>query len=363
MEKELYWIWLSTKSHSVRIKLAELIRYFDSIEELYEATDYSSIEGITSQAKNQLEDKNLDKAKQILDACQEKQIQVVPFDNDAYPPLLRSISDPPAVLYARGKLRIYENSLPIAVVGTRKCTQYGIDACKVITKDLVNGGAITVSGLAFGIDAFAAEATIENDGYTIAVLGTGIDIIYPRHNINLANKILETGAIISEFPPGTRGAKWTFPMRNRIISGISRGTLVVEAPNTSGALGTAEHALEQGRDVFCVPGDIFAIQSVGTNRLIAEGAMAVRSAQDILSQYPDFKPNKKIDEEQQELPQMNDNEKKIYELLLYGEKHIDTLARETLFSMTDLQHTLLSMELNEMVRHKIGNVYALIERN
>jgi DNA processing protein len=213
---------------------------------------------------------------------------IVIYKEDAhYPNILRQISDPPNQLYCRGNMALLD-SFCIGIVGTRKASDYGLQACRDIAGNLAASRVTIVSGLASGIDSMAHRATLDTEGATIAVFGTGVDdeSIFPRDNLKLAHDIMASGGLlISEYPNGTHGQPWTFPCRNRIISGLSRGVLVIEADKESGSLITAKAALDQNRDVFAVPGSIYWPRSVGTNWLIAEGARVTTSAQDILEHY------------------------------------------------------------------------------
>ncbi len=203
----------------------------------------------------------------------------------SYPELLSQIADPPQILYCRGNLNLL-NKTCFAVVGTRKLTSYGKEAAQNIVRGLVQAGFVIVSGLAFGIDAVAHQATLDAGGKTIAVLGTPLDQIYPPENSKLAQAILDNdGLIISEYPSGYPGLRINFAIRDRLISGLSKGVVIIEAPEKSGALITAQCALDQNRDVFAIPGNIFSSNSLGPNSLIKKGAKLVTSAQDILDEY------------------------------------------------------------------------------
>ena len=216
--------------------------------------------------------------------------EVIARSDPRYPTLLGQITDPPNVLYCRGNVALL-NSTCFAVVGTRKITPYGREVATSIARDLAYHGFTIVSGLALGVDTVVHTATLDAHGATIAVLGSGIDSITPTTNERLGHRILhEGGLIISEYPASYPAAKHTFPERNRIISGLSLGTLVVEADTKSGALITARSALDQNRDVFAVPGNIFSPRSAGPNQLIQQGAKAVMSAQDIISEYGPITP-------------------------------------------------------------------------
>lgn len=212
-------------------------------------------------------------------------IKKITLQDKTYPAILKEIHDPPKELYIKGNI-IPQDKIAIAVVGTRKCTQHGKQVALDIAGELAKLGITIVSGLAEGIDTFAHQAALENNGRTIAVLGTGIDkkSLYPKSNYILSEKIAKNGAVISEYPPETKGTKFNFPKRNRIVSGLSLGVVVIEAPEKSGALITASLALEQNREVFAVPGSIYEENYQGTNKLIQMGAKLVNNIEDILEE-------------------------------------------------------------------------------
>lgn len=210
------------------------------------------------------------------------EILKISIENPKYPSLLRQIYDPPKILYIKGNLEVLNNPC-ISIVGCRDASKYGEQAAKYFAYNLAKEGFTIVSGLARGIDSFAHIGTLKAKGPTIAVLGCGLDIIYPKQNENLANEILDLGgAIISEYPIGTKPYKMNFPARNRIISGLSKGVIVVEAKEKGGSLITADYAIEQGKEVFAVPGNINLLNSVGTNNLIKDGATLVSNYNDVL---------------------------------------------------------------------------------
>ena len=211
-------------------------------------------------------------------------MKTLSIKNKNYPKLLKEISNPPVNIYVRGDEKILNKS-GIAVVGTRNLSAYGEKSTKILVKELVERGFVIVSGLALGIDTIAHQTAIENGGLTIAVLGSSIDdkSIYPKENIKLAEEIVKSGgAVISEYPSPFTAKKYTFPQRNRIVSGLSKATVVIEAPEKSGALITAKFALEQNREVFALPGEIFAENSIGTNNLIKQGAQLITSAKEVI---------------------------------------------------------------------------------
>ncbi|MDD4333389.1 MAG: DNA-processing protein DprA [Patescibacteria group bacterium] len=284
-------------------------------------------------------------------------IFIITPDNEKYPRLLTEIFTPPQIIYYKGNFET-KDEFSLAVVGTRKFTSYGKQVTESIVKNLVQNNLTIVSGLAFGIDTLAHSATLEAKGRTIAVLGTGIDrtSIYPTSNRYLAEKIIaEGGAVISEFPLGTPPLKHHFPQRNRIISGLSLGTLVVEAGEKSGALITANQALEQNREVFAVPGNIFSPVSIGPNKLIKLGAKAVTSAEEIiealnLTQIKTYINNKEI------IPE-SPAEEKIITLLSHEPKHINEIVRESNLDTATTNSTLVVMEMKGMVRNLGGMMY------
>ena len=218
-----------------------------------------------------------------MDRLESQGIQVLTWDDAGYPPMLKEIYDPPPVLYVKGELRP-EDERAVAVVGTRGATAYGREACAALVRDLASSGVTIVSGLARGIDGIAHRVALEVRGRTIGVMGSGLDIVYPREHAGLAGEIVESGALVGEYPLGVRPRPQNFPRRNRIISGLALGVLVVEASETSGAMWTVRWALDQGREVFAVPGSIFSPVSRGVNRLVQDGAKLVLSHTDVLEE-------------------------------------------------------------------------------
>ncbi len=272
-----------------------------------------------------------------------------------YPPLLAAIYDPPPFLYVKGDPRT-PHPYPIAVVGSRRASPYGMAVAERLSRELAEQGITIVSGFARGIDAIAHRAALAAGGRTIAVLGTGIDRIYPPEHRALFDEIAEEGLILSEFPLGAPPDANHFPQRNRVISGLSVGCLVVEATLESGSLITARSALEQGREVFAVPGQIFSETSAGTHQLIRSGAKLVEGIEDILEEIlpqlrraprgPAFPP-----------PALEGDEKKLYELLSFEPKQIDQLIQESALTASAVSGLLLSLELKGTARQLAGNFY------
>ena len=224
-------------------------------------------------------------AMRIVAWCHRNGVRILTLDSADYPASLREIDEPPAVLYCRGKMPVLDQRLTVGVVGSRKTDAYGQRIAYKLSFEMAAAGAVIVSGMAAGLDAIAAAAAINAGSETIAVLGCGIDLVYPAHHTRLAAEIVEHGAIITEYAPGTKPNGWNFPIRNRIISALSGAVLVVEAGENSGALITARYALLQGKSLFAVPGDITSPRSVGTNRLLADGAIPALDATEMLEHF------------------------------------------------------------------------------
>jgi DNA processing protein len=283
-----------------------------------------------------------------------------------YPPMLEEIYNPPLVLYARGNLDALD--LPcISIVGTRRPTIYGLQMAQGLATDLGSRKIGIVSGLARGIDAAAHRGCIEGGGITIAVLGCGIDIVYPREHGQLTRKVLEKGLLLTEFPPGTSPSPQNFPIRNRIISGLTLGSIIIEASEYSGSLITARLAMEQNREVFALPGNLTSPQSFGPNFLIKQGAKLVQSWRDVIEELPaeirqetlmneDCRPSTKP-----ELGILSDDENRLLELLKMDETmQFDTLCRLSNLSVSRLSDLLLSLEMNGRIRQLPGNLYVKI---
>ncbi len=290
----IHWIWLATRTGLNDRKRMALLERFQDAEGVFYATDRdcAALKCIDPDALDCLRNKSLTQAQEILDRCMEKGIHLLTMQDAAYPDRLKSIADPPAVLYYRGRLPDFDANPLIAVVGTRSASAYGLSAAKRMGYQIASCGGIVVSGMAYGIDGMAMRGALTAGGMVVGVLGCGADVVYPASNRALFADVEQYGCLLTEFPPGTPPAKWNFPKRNRIISGLSCGVLVVEAPAKSGALITAEQAAEQGRDVFVVPGNIDVASCAGSNALLREGAIAVSSGWDVVSEYQALYPGK-----------------------------------------------------------------------
>jgi len=284
-------------------------------------------------------------------------IEILTWDDELYPPRLKEIDQPPPVLYVRGALTT-EDSWAVAVVGTRRISAYGRQVAEEIASFLAANGVTVVSGLARGVDAIAHQSALKAGGRTIAVLGCGVDRIYPPEHVQLAEKMMASGALISDYAPGTPPDASNFPPRNRIISGLSMATVVVEAGETSGALITAQFAIDQGREVFAVPGNILAPQSKGTNRLIAQGARPMLSVRDLL----DVLNLTRVTEQRlvrKALP-TDETESKLMSVLTHEPLHMDEIRNQTGLPIERVSATLVMMELKGLVRQVGGLNYVAV---
>ncbi len=287
----IHWLWLSMRQDlSDRMKAA-LLETFADAEDIYFA-DTGAFETLPEESRKALQDKDLKPARKLLEECMRKDIGILTFRDAAYPSRLKNIADPPVVLYYKGKLPDFDGQPLIAVVGTRDASAYGLTVAKRMGYQIAACGGVVVSGMAFGIDGVAMAGALTANMPVVGVLGCGADVVYPRSNKALFADTEKNGCLLTEFPPGTPPAKWNFPRRNRIISGLSCGVLVVEAPEKSGALITARQAADQGRDVFVVPGNIDVTSCRGSNALLRDGAIAVTSGWDVVSEYAHQFPDK-----------------------------------------------------------------------
>ncbi len=353
LEKYKYWLTLG-KNPSFSAKLFnEIFACKRPIEEVFYADSeklklYKLSEKCISEL---LKARNSYDPEKVIGELEKRGIKPLFIFNDEYPSRLKEIADPPFLLYTRGNVN-WEQMM-IGVVGSRNMTDYGVQTTEKIASDLAANGVIVVSGLALGIDAVAHQATINEGGQTVAVLGNGIDRVFPSTNFALANDILEHGAIISEYPCGVSPAKHTFPARNRIISGLCQGLVVTEAAEGSGSLITARSALEQNREVFAVPGSIFNLNSVGTNSLIKMGAHPITSVQDIFDEFGISHPE--VATSFRKVAGATDDERTIIDILRLEPKHIDEIIKVSGLSHSSVSSTLTIMEVGGKIKH-LGNM-------
>ena len=289
-----YWLWLTTLPGLGLKEQTQLLRQFETAEEIYfaDGRTLSLAEGLSQETLTVLENKSTGEAERILNYCYTQNIRIITMQDAEYPNRLRAIDQPPPVLYCRGRMLPFDTEPVIAVVGTRGASAYGLRSAKRLGYQIGRCGGTVISGMAKGIDAAAMEGALSADAPVAGVLGCGVDVVYPRENASLFRDVARWGCLLSEYPPGTPPLGRNFPVRNRLLSALALGTLVVEAPAHSGALITASHALEQGRDVYAVPGSIDSPSSEGTNQLIRDGAMLVTSGWDVMRDYSALFPGK-----------------------------------------------------------------------
>ena len=356
-----YWVAFSAIPGIGRVRIAQLRERLGSLQDAWKAPEAKLRQaGLDSRSIDALVALRprirLDAQMEEMERCH---VNVFIYEEPGYPSRLRQIYDYPPVLYVRGNLPA-EDEPCLAIVGTRRPTIYGRQVTEEIASDLAGSKITIVSGLARGIDSVAHRAALDAGGKTIAVFGSGLDIVYPAENARLAQSIIEHGALVSEFPLGVKPRPENFPLRNRIMSGLSHGVLVVEAGEKSGALITAHQAAEQNREVFAIPGSILSPASQGTNRLIQEGAKLVRSYADILEEL-----NLTVVVQQAEIEQFapaDEAESAILKQLNSEPSHIDEICRRSGLAMPDVSSTLAMLELKGIAR-QVGNMnYVLVRR-
>lgn len=355
-----YWIWLSSIPGIGAKRFYYLVKRFGSPKAVWECAckDILDASGLIGDkvVQNVIVHKSveyLEKAQKIVD---DPDIEVITLVDDEYPKLLKTIYDPPPVLYCKGQ-PLKETQYMVSIVGSRRTSEYGRQMAEKLAYELSCAGVTVVSGLARGIDTMAHRGAIRAGGYTIGVLGCGVDVIYPRENKKLFMQVQQQGTLVSEYPPGTQPAAGNFPARNRIISGLSQAVVVVEAGSTSGALITADFALEQGRDVYALPGNVTSPYSSGTNQLIKEGATPVTSADDILEALG-ITGNEKASKPSGTSYQLDIFEIEVYNALEDGEKLLEELAAITGFDIGKLNAILTVLEMKGIVKQLPGGKFA-----
>lgn len=350
------------------VKVRALIDFLGSPQAVFEADggELQKVRGVGDKLRLGI----LSQREQIDPVAEEERadelgVRIVTLLDEEYPAALKTIHDPPLALYVRGSF-LPEDGQSLGIVGSRKATHYGLNAADRMAYQLAQTGFTIISGLARGIDTAAHQGTLKAKGRTVAVLGAAIDQLYPPENAELADAIAQRGAVISEYPLGRQADRQTFPYRNRIISGLSMGVLVVEAGFKSGSLHTADAALEQGRSVFAIPGRIDHPSAKGTNRLIKNGAKLVDNVGDILEEFELLIPPEAVEEPQKassarpEVP-LSEEEKKVVEVLWPGALDIDTLAREAGLTSAEISGVLLGLEMKRVVNMLPGRVVELAD--
>lgn len=351
------WFRLSKLELAPR-KAADLVERFGSPEGIFTAseTELRNIEGLTPRAIEKLISPEPAKLDEEFTSLQESGISMLTLQDEDYPSNLKQIHDPPIVLYVRGELR-ESDRFSVAIVGSRRASIYGKSMAEKIAKDLCNHGITITSGGARGIDAAAHKGALSVGGRTIAVLGCGIDVDYPSEHKVLFNQIAETCAVISEFPPGTRPEGWRFPARNRIVSGISMGVLVIQAPTNSGALITARYAAEQGKDVYAIPGNVDDIRNEGCHALIRDGAVLVTSSDDVLQEIGVSPGAPQKSQLSLAFDSLDPEERKLVELLSLQPKHVDQIINDSGFPSPKVIGMLTMLEMKGVIKRVPGNSY------
>ncbi len=364
-EDKKYWLGVNMSSAITPQRFHLLLNHFPSVEAIWKAPakKIKSIQGLEDEAAEKFcTGRDEDELREELEKIEQLNLEIVTMAGSEYPESLRTIDKPPPVLYVRGNY-VEEDQLGIAIVGTRKNTSYGKKVAKDLAADLASEGFTVVSGMARGIDTFSHKSALAADGRTVAVMGTGFDHTYPKSNANLMREISENGAVITEFPFYQRPAKWTFPQRNRIISGLTRGTIVVEAPESSGALITAHDALSQGREVFAVPGDVRKPTMKGTHGLIKDGAKLVEDAADVIEEFKDVQATLPFNQGEEKEPgaDLTGPKKEVFSLLKYEPTHFNDLVAETDFSPARISHIMFQLEMDDLVEQLEGNQWVKLE--
>lgn len=350
-----YWVWLSSLPGIGSRKFNDLLSFFQTAENVFNSTyeELINCRIINEEVvKNITNNRNLEKIDKYIKKVKDNGIKIYLSNQEEYPVNLKTIYDPPPVLYCLGELR-QEDKEAIAIVGSRKASDYGLKTAEKLAGQLVQAGITVVSGMALGIDAAAHRGAIRGGGRTIAVFACGVTNPNPKSNINLYREILKNGAVVSEYPLGMQPHPGNFPARNRIISGLALGSLIVEANIKSGSLITADFALEQGRDVFAIPGNINSPSSMGTNNLIRNGAKLVDCIEDILNELPSsclIKIANKVK------IQLEDTEAIIAATLLDIGKTIDQIVNDTGLSINEVLSNVAMMELRGIIK-SINGVY------
>lgn len=364
LDEKIYYLAFSRLGFIGPVKFTQLLKYFGSAKKAFLApvSEYPVFAWNENQLTRFTELKRSFSPEKELQVMEKKEIKMVTAGEDGYPKNLQEISDAPYILYIRGEIKP-EDKLALAIVGSRRMSSYGFQVIETIVPELVLSGLTLVSGLAFGVDYAVAKVALDNGGRSIAVLASGVDIVTPRSNEDLARRLLDSGqgAVVSELPPGTQPLPHYFPVRNRIISGLSLGTLVVEAAAKSGSLYTAEAAVEQGREVFAVPGSIFNPLTAGTAGLLKEGAKMVLTAADILEEL-NVETSKSQITAENELPK-DEKEAALLSVIGHDEIHVDLLAKEAGWKISDINSTLMSLELKGLVKNLGGGVYRAARKN
>jgi len=369
MDSRQAWIALNLIGLA-RNTAAKLVRHFDTAIEVLESPleEIAQVEGILHKTAEKIKNFKIEPAlSDELKLVEKRGVKVITLEDAEYPELLKEIFDPPLVLYIRGDI-LPQDRYALAIVGTRNATRYGLRFAEDLGRQLGQIGLTVVSGMARGIDSSAHRGAIAASGRTIAVLGCGVDVVYPPENDELAEKIAASGAVISEFPLSTQPYPANFPIRNRIISGLSLGTIVVEAGERSGALITSDCALEHGREVFAVPGPTFSKYSQGTHKLIKQGAKLVDRIEDILEEIAPhldgFQPKLAADvaetgkaAQAEAVAELSNEERRVMDVLSYDMVHIDEIIMNVDLPTPKVLSILSTLEMKNLVLQEPGKLF------
>ncbi|WAM33462.1 DNA-processing protein DprA [Caldicellulosiruptor morganii] len=360
-EKKLYWLWLYTIKGIGPKKFRQIKQEFKSLENAYFSRKEFNLDGFSQSITQLIRKSDLYEAEKLLEFCIKNSINIILEDDEFYPPEFKNFDHSPVILFAKGNLNVLKDKNRISMVGTREPTYYGRKVAKELASIVAEQGMVVVSGMARGIDTCCHIGALEK-GTTIAVLGCGVDVVYPKENYRLYNQITEKGCVISEFLPKTLPDRMNFPQRNRIVAMLSPCLVVIEAAEKSGTFSTVDFALEMGKEVFAVPGNIFSQKSSGTNRLIKEGARIVCSYQDFLD---DLKEIYNLVPRQMSLfgfeEELSEEENTILKLLdNIGEAHIEKLILLTNWSPSKIASVITSLEIKGRVVRERGNIIVKI---
>jgi len=360
MDDRRYWVGFTLVKGIGAVRLQALLDYFGNVESAWSAKPLDLVAaGLSPKlAERVIQVRGSVDLNEVMAQAEKNKIRILTWEDAEYPAHLKEIDQPPPVIYLRGEVTA-EDSWSVAIVGTRAVTSYGRQVTEELAAVLAQNGVTVVSGLARGVDAIAHSAALKAGGRTLAVLGSGVDKIYPPEHRQMAEKIIAQGAVISDYPPGTPPESANFPPRNRIISGLAMAVVVVEAGDTSGALITAEFAVEQGREVFAVPGPVYAPQSKGTNRLIANGAKVLLQPAEVLEAL-DLTRNADRREIRRAAPAAA-TEAALFDLLGAEPKHVDDLRAQLELPIEKISSALTMMELKGMVR-QVGGMHYIAMR-
>lgn len=356
------WIALNMVEGVGRITYNKLIAHFGSPEKVFSASqkELMDVEGIGRKTADSIKSFKLEEeAKKELDRIKKSNTDVLTITDTEYPSSLKAIFDPPPVLYVKGRI-LKSDAIAVAVVGSRSPTVYGKLVTEKISKEIVEMGITVVSGMARGIDSIAHKSAINCGGRTIAVLGCGLNVVYPPENFRLMDEIAGNGAVISEFPMSAKPDKMNFPQRNRVISGLSLGVVVVEAAEKSGSLITARHAVEQGREVFAVPGSLNSPKSHGTNRLIKMGAKLIEDVGDIIEEFPPDVNSflkKPVEKKRIEDNDLTEEERLVYSFTGAEPYHIDAIIERSNLPVGMVSAILSKLELKGLIRQLSGKMF------